>query len=90
MKWLWGIMAVLILLLQIRLWAGENSLIQAWDLHEQIEQQKEINAGLEARNAELFAEVNNLGDGSRAIEERARVNLGMIREDETFFLVVDP
>lgn len=90
MKWLWGIMAVLILLLQVRLWAGENSLIQAWDLHEQIEQQKEVNAGLEARNAELFAEVNNLGDGSRAIEERARVNLGMIREDETFFLVVDP
>lgn len=90
MKWLWGIMAVLILLLQVRLWAGENNLIQAWDLHEQIEQQKEINAGLEARNAELFAEVNNLGDGSRAIEERARVNLGMIREDETFFLVVDP
>ena len=90
MKWLWGIMAVLILLLQVRLWAGENSLLQAWDLHEQIEQQKEINAGLEARNAELFAEVNNLGDGSRAIEERARVNLGMIRKDETFFLVVDP
>lgn len=90
MKWLWGIMAVLILLLQVRLWTGENGLIQAWDLHEQIEQQKEMNAGLEARNAELFAEVNNLGDGSRAIEERARVNLGMIREDETFFLVVDP
>lgn len=90
MKWLWGIMAVLILLLQVRLWTGENSLIQAWDLHEQIEQQKEINAGLEARNAELFAEVNNLGDGSRAIEERARVNLGMTQEDETFFLVVDP
>ena len=90
MKWLWGIMAVLILLLQVRLWAGENSLVQAWDLYEQIEQQKDVNAGLEARNAELFAEVNNLGDGSRAIEERARVNLGMIREDETFFLVVDP
>lgn len=90
MKWLWGTMAVLIVLLQVRLWVGENSLLEAWQLHEHIERQKEINAGLEARNAELFAEVSNLADGSRAIEERGRVNLGMIGENETFFLMVDP
>ncbi|MEQ6884473.1 septum formation initiator family protein [Salicola sp. Rm-C-2C1-2] len=90
MKWLWGIMAVLTLLLQVRLWAGENSLPHAWTLQEQIDEQKTINAGLRYRNEELFAEVNNLGDGTRAIEERARGNLGMVGEDETFFLVVEP
>ncbi|MFO7788464.1 MAG: septum formation initiator family protein [Halospina sp.] len=90
MKWLWGIMAVLTLLLQVRLWAGENSLPHAWALQEQIDEQKSINAGLRHRNEELFAEVNNLVDGTRAVEERARGNLGMIGEDETFFLVVEP
>ncbi len=90
MKWLWALMILLIVLLQARLWAGEGSLVQAWQLQEQIEQQEEVNDNLSGRNDELFAEVGNLGEGSRAVEERARVNLGMIREEETFFLVVDP
>lgn len=90
MKWLWGVMAVLTLLLQLRLWTGENSLPHAWSLQEQVNEQKTTNAGLRERNEELFAEVRNLGDGTRAIEERARGNLGMIGEDETFFLVVEP
>lgn len=90
MKWLWGIMAVLTLLLQVRLWAGENSLPHAWALQEQIDEQKAVNEGLRDRNDELFAEVNNLGDGRRAVEERARGDLGMIGEDETFFLTVEP
>ena len=90
MKWLWALIILLIVLLQARLWAGEGSLVQAWQLQEQIEHQEEVNDNLSARNDELFAEVGNLGEGSRAVEERARVNLGMIREDETFFLVVEP
>lgn len=90
MKWLWALIILLVVLLQARLWAGEGSLVQAWQLQEQIERQQEINDNLSARNDELFAEVGNLGEGSRAVEERARVNLGMIREDETFFLVVEP
>ncbi len=90
MKWLWALIILLVVLLQARLWAGEGSLVQAWQLQEQIERQEEVNDNLSARNDELFAEVGNLGEGSRAVEERARVNLGMIREDETFFLVVEP
>ncbi len=90
MKWLWALIILLIVMLQARLWAGEGSLVQAWQLQEQIEHQEEVNDNLSARNDELFAEVGNLGEGSRAVEERARVNLGMIREDETFFLVVEP
>ncbi len=90
MKWLWGITAVLIVLLQVRLWVGEGSFVQAWQLQQQIEQQKEINQALASRNDELFAEVSNLSEGSRAVEERARDNLGMIQDGETFFLVVEP
>lgn len=89
MKTLWILMAILIVLLQARLWVGEGSYVQAWQIQEQIAQQQARNESLAARNAELFAEVANLSDGKRAIEERARTNLGMVREGETFFLVVD-
>lgn len=89
MKALWIIMVVLIVLLQARLWAGEGSYAQVWQIRDQIDQQQAANATLAGRNAELFAEVANLSDGKRAIEERARTNLGMVREGETFFLVVD-
>lgn len=89
MKTLWILMALLIVLFQARLWVGEGSYVQAWQIQKQIAQQQARNENLAARNAELFAEVANLSDGKRAIEERARTNLGMVREGETFFLVVD-
>jgi len=49
----------------------------------------EENAELSARNERLYAEVRNLRGEKGAVEERARMNLGLIRNDETFFLVVE-
>ncbi|MDX1636140.1 MAG: septum formation initiator family protein [Marinobacter sp.] len=90
MKALWAIMVVLILLLQVRLWVGEGSLAQVWSLEETIAAQRSENAKLAVRNERLYAEVRNLRAGEGAIEERARMNLGLIGEGETFFLVVEP
>lgn len=90
MKWLWAVMIVLILLLQARLWAGEGSLAQVWSLESAIAEQQAENSKLSARNERLYAEVRNLRSGEGAIEERARMNLGLIRDDESFFLVVEP
>lgn len=90
MKVLWSVMVVLILLLQVRLWVGEGSFAQVWNLREAIQEQLAENAVLAARNERLYAEVRNLRSERGAIEERARMNLGLIRQDETFFLVVDP
>lgn len=90
MKVLWSVMVVLIVLLQIRLWSGEGSYAQVWSLSETIAEQRQENAKLAARNERLYAEVRNLRDEQGAIEERARKNLGLIRRDETFFLVVEP
>ncbi|MEQ5837625.1 cell division protein FtsB [Marinobacter halodurans] len=90
MKVLWAVMAVFIVLLQARLWIGEGSFAQVWQLQQKIEAQKAENGTLADRNERLYAEVRNLRSGKGAIEERARMNLGLIREDETFFLVVDP
>lgn len=89
MKWLWTILSVMILLLQVRLWTGEGSLVRAWQLEHRISQQKAANAKLAARNARMVAEVNDLRGGNGAIEERARMNLGMIKKGETFYLVVN-
>ncbi|MFE8073126.1 cell division protein FtsB [Marinobacteraceae bacterium S3BR75-40.1] len=90
MKWLWTVMGLLIVLLQVRLWVGEGSFAQVWQLQERIETQQAENAKLKGRNDQLYAEVRNLRQGMGAMEERARQNLGMIQEGETFFLVVQP
>ena len=89
MKLLWTIMVVVILLLQVRLWVGEGSLAQVWALEQSIAEQREENAELATRNERLYAEVRNLRNEQGAVEERARMNLGLIRDDETFFLVVE-
>jgi len=89
MKTLWAIMVVLILLLQVRLWGGGGSFAQVWSLEQSIAGQRAENADLAARNDRLYAEVRNLRSEQGALEERARMNLGLIREDETFFLVVE-
>ncbi|MBU2874449.1 septum formation initiator family protein [Marinobacter salexigens] len=89
MKLLWAFMVVLILLLQVRLWVGEGSFAQVWTLEQSIAEQRGENAELSTRNARLYAEVRNLRNEQGAVEERARMNLGLIRDDETFFLVVE-
>jgi len=89
MKTLWAILVVLILLLQVRLWVGEGSFAQVWSLEEAVAEQREANSKLSVRNERLYAEVRNLRGEQGAVEERARMNLGLIRDDETFFLVVE-
>lgn len=89
MKLLWSGMVILILLLQVRLWVGEGSFAQVWTLQETIATQRAENSKLALRNERLYAEVDNLRNAQGAIEERARKDLGLIRNDETFFLVVE-
>lgn len=75
--------------LQIRLWIGEDSLADIWRLKGEIEQQEQENYLSEERNKRLQAEVKNLKEGLDAVEERARTQLGMVKEDETFFLIIN-
>jgi cell division protein FtsB len=83
------ILVILIAALQYPLWLGKGSWLRVWDLARQIEQQQETNAKLKARNDALEAEVRDLKQGYAAIEERARSELGMIKQDEVFFQVMD-
>ncbi len=88
MRILWSFMLFLILGLQYRLWAGEGSFAEVWQLQESVAEQRELNAHLMLRNQQLDAEVLDLKNGVQAIEERARSELGMIGPNETFFMMV--
>ncbi len=89
MKALTLIFVILIALLQYPLWLGKGSWLRVWDLGRQVSAQQEKNDALKARNEMLDAEVRDLKSGRAAIEERARSELGMIKQDEVFFQVID-
>jgi len=83
------IFVILIALLQYPLWLGKGSWLRVWNVNQQISSQKEKNKALKQRNETLNAEVRDLKQGNAAIEERARSELGMIKEDEVFYQVID-
>lgn len=89
MKWLIAILIVLLLGLQYRLWVGEGSIAHRIELQEQIEQQQAENELLKLRNDRLAIEIEALKNGTAGVEERAREELGLIKEDETFFMVIE-
>ena len=84
MRWLTVGILVVIGLLQFPLWVGKGGWLKVWEYDRQLQAQKEVTKKLEIRNAGLDAEVRDLKQGYDAIEERARFELGMIRQDETF------
>ena len=89
MRWLVWLLVVLFVLLQYKLWVGDGSLAEVWDLYRQAELQKQENQRLHERNQALEAEVEDLKRGLDSIEERAREELGMIKDDETFYHVIE-
>lgn len=89
MRGLVWVLAALLLLLQYPLWLGKGSWLRVWELRNQIEAQRLTNATLASRNTRLLAEVEDLKTGYDAIEERARYELGMIKQDEVFFQVME-
>jgi cell division protein FtsB len=83
------ILAALIVLLQYPLWLGKGSWLKVWEVDQQLATQLETNEKLKSRNSALDAEVRDLKQGYDAVEERARNELGMIRQDETFFQIME-
>lgn len=87
MRFVLIVLALLLVLLQIQVWRQYARVVE---LEARVETQREENSELAARNDALAAEVTDLKSGLEAVEERARAELGLIREGEEFFLVVDP
>lgn len=86
---LFWLLIVIFVFLQLRLWIGDGSLAEVWQLRGEIEKQQQENHVLAERNRRLAAEVKDLKEGMDAVEERARSQLGMIKKDETFYLIID-
>ncbi len=83
------LLIVLLLLLQYRLWFSHDGLPAVLHLDRSVEVQRAENKVLEERNKVLAAEVKDLKSGSEALEERARSELGMIKQGETFIQIIE-
>ncbi|MCK9284694.1 MAG: cell division protein FtsB [Rhodocyclaceae bacterium] len=84
MRWPTLVLIVLIALLQYPLWFGKGGWYRVWDMDRQLQAQRDVNRKLEQRNGGLDAEVRDLKSGYDAIEERARYELGLVKDGEVF------
>ena len=87
-RWLIGLLGIVALLLQGQLWLSDDGHRKTMRLRSAVAEQRSQNEALTERNASLDAEVINLKRGRDAAEERARTDLGMIGQQETFYQVV--
>lgn len=85
-----GVLVLILVGLQFRLWVGEGSLAEVATLRQQLADQRAELKDLHERNATLQAEVDDLKEGLAAIEARARSELGLIRQGETYFQLLPP
>lgn len=90
MKILAAILAALLVALQYPLWIGKGSWMRVRELDNQLAQVRDTNTKAKARNDALDAEVRDLKEGQAAVEEHARIELGMIKRDEMFYQLVQP
>jgi cell division protein FtsB len=84
------VVIILFFWLQYQLWFDESGIRSSIQMQNQIEEQKELNAALDARNQVLSEEIVAIKSGMGSIEAKARKELGMVKENETYFIVVKP
>lgn len=84
MKWPTWVLVALLAALQYPLWFGKGGWLRVREMERQLTAQQEVNQTLESRNASQEAEVRDLKSGYEAIEERARYELGLVKEGELF------
>ncbi len=90
MRAILALLALMFLALQYTVWLGDFGYVRLTALQAAVMVQEDTNAALEKRNQRLRADVIDLKRGTDALEERARVQLGMIKEGEVFFQVIEP
>ena len=89
MKIFFVVLIIVLIALQARFWIGEGSMADVVRLRSEITDQQEENERLVSRNKILSAEVRALKSGTEGIEKRAREDMGMIKEGETFYMIVE-
>jgi len=89
MRWLLLVLIIFMLILQYRLWVGDGSLAHKYELQNDVIAQQKKNDALKKKNSALADEVKNLTGNIETVEERARRDLGMIKDGETFYMVIE-
>ena len=83
------ILIVFFLMIQFDIWFKDDGLYRVKELEQMIGNQVEENKRLKLRNEQLEREIEELKSGTESIEEKARTDLGMIKEGEEFYLIVE-
>jgi cell division protein FtsB len=83
------VLTALLVMIQYPLWLGKGGWLRVWDLSRQLDTALEKEQELRQRNEKLAGEVQDLKEGTGAVEERARYELGMVKEGEIFVQVLD-
>ncbi|MFA5703486.1 MAG: cell division protein FtsB [Advenella sp.] len=90
MRLLFLLLLLACIAIQYPLWKGESGWLRVAELKEQLQEQHEKNKALLARNNAMKAEVQDLESGTQALEDRARIEMGMINEGETLVQILVP
>lgn len=77
------------LMIQFDIWLKDDGFSRVKELEQMIDSQTEENQKLRLRNEQLEQEIEELKSGTESIEEKARTDLGMIKEGEEFYLIVE-
>ena len=83
-------LTALLVLIQYPLWLGKGGWLRVWDLSRQLDSALDKERELKARNAKLASEVQDLKEGTGAVEERARYELGLVKDGELFVQILEP
>ena len=81
-------LVLLFMVLQYQFWFGKGSVVSAWKMKDHIAVQQQKDKQLKQRNDAIGADIADLKSGNKAIEERARTELGMVKKGESFYQVV--
>ena len=84
------VLLLLLIWLQYKIWLQDGGIPEVIQLQEEVEEVKTEVEKLQERNSSLDAEVKDLKKGLDAIEERARSEMGMIKEGEVYYQVIEP
>lgn len=84
------VLILLLVLIQYPLWWGHGGWLRVHELREQLAQQQKQNDDEKLRNERIAGEVQDLQSGTAAVEERARYEMGMVKDGEVFVQFVSP
>jgi cell division protein FtsB len=90
MKFIALLLVLLLVMMQVNIWLTKDGYSRVAEIKELIQDQQKENNEMVSKNSQLREEIKDLKDGYSAIEEKAREDIGMIKEGEEFYLLTEP